>query len=564
MVRISWELIRKKTEHHDGLLADLEEITLHQLNIEKLEVIGRACPRLKILYLQNNLIPRIENIKRLKSLVYLNLALNNLTDISEEIAHCEKLRKLDLTVNFIDVDTLASSIEALTPLVHLDELYLTGNPCTTFPGYRAYVVHRLPKLEKLDGVDVTRGERIQAKSAFLAISLELSKAAEEKRKEKGIKAEEAAAAAAAEKEKRQSGKDDDDEAEEKEAREAGAASASSSSASSSAPDFAAKSSKVSAYTPESRLEMHRESEALEAAKAAQKKKDAQGNKAEDPWNQAQTKLNAKVILDGTETEIPRQRNMGKWDFLVSESKDGRAIIVDIEVQRFLDTSLIDVDVHPTWFQVIIKGKNLLLHFPAEVAPSETKVQRIQATGHLLLTCPKVLKTTAITTATAGTAQRKKDALDGADDDEEGDAAADAEMDRALAASESASTSKSSLHSNVIDLTSTAASRSAAAASAASSSSSSGPSAFTSHNSSGSLNQVVADYRHITKKKSAAASAAAAPPEIKELTATRSATLEEAQRERARAAQQEKQRSVEAQRASLEKLGLDDSGVPDLE
>lgn len=544
MVRISWDLIRKKTEHHDGLLTDLEEITLHQLNIEKLEVIGRVCPRLKILYLQNNVIPRIENIKRLKSLIYLNLALNNLTDISPEISHCEKLRKLDLTVNFIDVDALASSIEALTPLVHLDELYMTGNPCTTFAGYRAFVVHRLPKLEKLDGVDVTRGERIQAKAAYLALSMELSKLAEEKRKEKGIKAEEAAAAAAAEKEKRQSGKDDDDEAEEKEAREAGAGAASSSSS-----DFAAKSQKVSAYTPESRLEMHRESEALEQSKAAAKKKEAQGNKADDPWTQAQSKLNSKVILDGSESDIPRQRNMGKLDFLMSDSKDGRALVVDIEVPRFLDTSLIDVDVHPRWFQVIVKGKNLLLHFSEEVSPSDTKVQRIQANGHLLLTCPKVTTLTAVTTS-ASAATTKRSALDGDDGDE-----GDAELDRQIAASEAASTAKSSVHSNVIDLTTTA-------ASSRSASSSSGPSAFTSHNSGGSLNQVVADYRHIAKKKPSGSGAA--PPDIKEITATRSATLEEAQRERAKAAQQEKQRSIEAERASLEKLGLDDSGVPDLE
>lgn len=38
---------------------DLEEITLHQLNIEKIDTIGRVCPKLKILYLQNNLIGKI-------------------------------------------------------------------------------------------------------------------------------------------------------------------------------------------------------------------------------------------------------------------------------------------------------------------------------------------------------------------------------------------------------------------------------------------------------------------------------------------------------------------------
>ena len=39
-MRITEELVKKKTEHHDGLLQDLEEITLHKLEIEKIEIIG--------------------------------------------------------------------------------------------------------------------------------------------------------------------------------------------------------------------------------------------------------------------------------------------------------------------------------------------------------------------------------------------------------------------------------------------------------------------------------------------------------------------------------------------
>jgi hypothetical protein len=40
-------------------------------------MIDNHCRQLKILYLQNNLIGKIENLKRLKALNYLNLALNN-------------------------------------------------------------------------------------------------------------------------------------------------------------------------------------------------------------------------------------------------------------------------------------------------------------------------------------------------------------------------------------------------------------------------------------------------------------------------------------------------------
>ena len=80
-MRLTEELIKKKTEHHDGLLADLEEITLHQLEIERIEVIGTLCRKLQILYLQNNIIERIEGLAHCKDLRYLNLALNNVSKI---------------------------------------------------------------------------------------------------------------------------------------------------------------------------------------------------------------------------------------------------------------------------------------------------------------------------------------------------------------------------------------------------------------------------------------------------------------------------------------------------
>jgi protein TilB len=44
----------------------------------------------------------MENLNKLKELEYLNLALNNISKI-ENIEGCESLKKLDMTVNFIDV-----------------------------------------------------------------------------------------------------------------------------------------------------------------------------------------------------------------------------------------------------------------------------------------------------------------------------------------------------------------------------------------------------------------------------------------------------------------------------
>ena len=47
MVRLTHNLIRKKSEHNEGTMSDLEEISLHQLEIEKIENLD--CKKLKIL-----------------------------------------------------------------------------------------------------------------------------------------------------------------------------------------------------------------------------------------------------------------------------------------------------------------------------------------------------------------------------------------------------------------------------------------------------------------------------------------------------------------------------------
>ena len=103
-VPLTEELIRRKAEHNEGMLSTLEEIALHQLDIDKIEVLNN-CRCLKIVYLQHNLIKKIENLHKLKHLDYLNLALNNITRI-ENLERNEALHKLDLTCNFIDCDGL--------------------------------------------------------------------------------------------------------------------------------------------------------------------------------------------------------------------------------------------------------------------------------------------------------------------------------------------------------------------------------------------------------------------------------------------------------------------------
>ena len=131
MVRITQELLRKRAEHNEGRLITLEEVTLHQYEIEKIENLDVFCRHIQILYLQNNIIEKIENVSKLKELNYLNLALNNISKI-ENLEGCESLKKLDLTVNFIELTEFKESVMNLKKIDSIRELYLTGNPCTEY------------------------------------------------------------------------------------------------------------------------------------------------------------------------------------------------------------------------------------------------------------------------------------------------------------------------------------------------------------------------------------------------------------------------------------------------
>ncbi|RKO95977.1 outer arm dynein light chain 1, partial [Caulochytrium protostelioides] len=163
--RITRELLKKRAEHNDGDLATLQEVTLHQYDIEKIEGLEENCRDLEIVFLQNNQIGRIENVGKLKGLRYLQLALNNIRHI-ENLQHNEALEKLDLTVNFVENPL---DLENLKDNYRLRELYLVGNPVNKLDGYRAFAIHTLPQLRVLDGVEITRTERLEAAQQYEAL-----------------------------------------------------------------------------------------------------------------------------------------------------------------------------------------------------------------------------------------------------------------------------------------------------------------------------------------------------------------------------------------------------------
>ena len=102
----------------------------------------------------------------------MNLALNNISKI-ENIEGCESLRKLDMTVNFIDVFEIHESVECLSKLPNFKEIYLTGNPCEEWAGCKDYVIANIPRLELYNGETITPSMRIKAVQNLPALKQDL-------------------------------------------------------------------------------------------------------------------------------------------------------------------------------------------------------------------------------------------------------------------------------------------------------------------------------------------------------------------------------------------------------
>ncbi|KAH8866193.1 Protein tilB like [Schistosoma japonicum] len=353
MVLITEDLIRKRAEHNDGEIYSLEEISLHQQHIERIDHIQNWCKSLRILYLQNNLIPKIENLSKLKRLEYLNLALNNIEKI-ENLEGCESLKKLDLTINFVG-DLM--SIESLINVHFLEELYLTGNPCTEYPGYREFVVATLPQLKLLDGVEITKSERIVALQNLEKIRPIIH----EKQREHKLK--------------RKSEKADAEQRKERFNKKI---------TSSGCADVGLEefwSEKV-LYTPESRIETY------EFMQLQAKSK----HESKDPGTQVK-KITRYFAEDGR----PYNINTAKIEFNLKEEKiDGlNYYILNVAVYKHMDTALIQCDIQVNYVRVTFKGKVLQLALPDDIQADASYVKRSTTTGHLLITMPKASQETII-------------------------------------------------------------------------------------------------------------------------------------------------------------------------
>ena len=177
MAPITEAMRRSRAEQNEFRVAKPEEVSLHQQNIEKIELLNQASRQLCILYLQNNVVGKLQNLHRLKRLENLNVALNNLRRV-ENLKSLESLQKLDLTINFID-NTGLLSLHSLRRNEGLRDLYLVGNPCCDWPGWHPFVV-TLRHLQRLDGEDIKPSECIRPAQDLSDLTAELRAALEAK------------------------------------------------------------------------------------------------------------------------------------------------------------------------------------------------------------------------------------------------------------------------------------------------------------------------------------------------------------------------------------------------
>ncbi|XP_062518388.1 dynein axonemal assembly factor 11-like isoform X2 [Corticium candelabrum] len=276
-------------------------------------------------------------------------------------AGCESLQKLDLTVNFVGELT---SVDSLNSNEHLREIYLTGNPCSDFDGYRQYVVATLPHLKWLDGKEIEKSERILAMQEYDSVRESILRQQRKYLKKREAEKEEFKKVAESE--------CDIDDSDNKEDVERGSTTQQGNIADETEDDRFWQ--EKTAYTPESRLETHQQ--------LSHKRKEAEAPK-QSLWQIPKREIRL-MSEDGRVLNI----NQGKWDFILNEDDSGQNIVLDVSIQRYLDTSLVDCDVQPGYIKCIIKGKVLQIVLPDAVNPDQSTAKRSQTTGHLVITMPK--------------------------------------------------------------------------------------------------------------------------------------------------------------------------------
>ncbi|XP_069322067.1 dynein axonemal assembly factor 11 isoform X2 [Eulemur rufifrons] len=245
-----------------------------------------------------------------------------------------------------------------------------GNPCTDFDGYRQFVVATLQQLKWLDGKEIERSERIQALQNYPVI-------------EQQVREQENAYCLKRAKDKEEAQRKLQEEHEDEDKRKR------------SNPGFDGRwYTDINATLPSS-LESKDHLQAPEIQEEEHNKKKLDENDDDlEFWNKPSlfTPESRLETLRHTEKQRKKQEKLSERKKKVKPpriliTEDGKAL--NVNEPKYMDTSLIDVDVQPTYVRVMVKGKPFQLVLPAEVKPDSSSAKRSQTTGHLVICMPKV-------------------------------------------------------------------------------------------------------------------------------------------------------------------------------
>ncbi|KAJ3155404.1 Leucine-rich repeat-containing protein 43 [Geranomyces michiganensis] len=137
---------------------NLEELSLTGNNIAP-DAFAGVPPSVQMLTVNANMLPAVPWIPHLTSLIHVGLSHNHITSLSacDQAFAAPKLMSIDASWNRID--DLEEIVRMVSRWKKLRSLVLMGNPVFLMPGYRQYVLSKLPALASLDDIPVASPPR---------------------------------------------------------------------------------------------------------------------------------------------------------------------------------------------------------------------------------------------------------------------------------------------------------------------------------------------------------------------------------------------------------------------
>ncbi|ETV79961.1 hypothetical protein, variant [Aphanomyces astaci] len=234
---------------------------------------------------------------------------------------------------------------------------MLGNPAQSdWENFTHYVVASLPQLQQLDGKDITKSDRIKALQKLPVFKKELAALIQAKRVRDTADMDVIPVVSGAATDISKAGATDNQD-------------------------------EKLPYTPETRRNMYMEL-------AEQKEEEDARKRSNMPKERDYAREHADALAKARHVQVEggaavRQCNEGKWAFHMDEESKPGFVLVEVGVPKFLDSSLIHVDMHPTYVSILIKNKLLRLRFPDEVKCDQGTALRSKTTGSLQLTVEKV-------------------------------------------------------------------------------------------------------------------------------------------------------------------------------